>query len=106
VPLGPIFLSRIEARKCRDLRPLLLWSAAANPPPAPFWLKPSPLAANAPAPPLRLASGRLLRRRLWLERAYARAPPASTAPETKASVLLVGGAQVRKQARQEDRRQN
>jgi hypothetical protein len=82
VPFGPIFLSRIAARKCKDLSALFLRFEAATRPSAPPCPNLSPFLANAS--PLAAAS----ERRLLPDRAYARAPPATSAPETTASVLL------------------
>ncbi len=75
----------MAARKWRDLRPPFLRFVPANLPSTPFWPILSPFLANAVV--ASSPSERLLRWP-WLERAYAKAPPASSAPETTARVFL------------------
>jgi hypothetical protein len=86
VPFGPIFLSRIAARKCKDFRALFLRFVPATRPSLPPCPNLSPFLPNASLPPSPLvaASGH----RLLPDRAYAKAPPATSAPETTARVLL------------------
>jgi hypothetical protein len=81
VPFGPIFLSKMAVRNCRDLSPPFLCFVPTSLPSITF-------VANAPASLLQFGSEGLLRGR-WLALAYAKAPPASRAPETTARVLLV-----------------
>lgn len=86
MPIGPICLSKIAARTCRDLNPLFFRHAALiGLLSTPFWFKLSSFIPGAETSLEEFGLEDLL----WCRDCmYARVPPASRAPDTSATVLL------------------